>query len=59
MMNAGCERIFLINNVNREGIGELMSYLEGDLPQLTLAQAKYRQSLGLNEWEPLPEGTDE
>lgn len=59
MMNAGCERIFLINNVSREGIGELMSYLEGDLPQLTLAQAKYRQSLGLNEWEPLPEGTDE
>ncbi len=59
MMNAGCERIFLINNVNREGIGELMSYLEGDLPQLTLAQAKYRQSLGLNEWEPLPEGMDE
>ena len=59
MMNAGCERIFLINNVNREGIGELMSYLEGDLPQLTLAQAKYRQSLGLNEWEPLPEVTDE
>ncbi len=59
MMNAGCERIFLINNVNREGIGELISYLEGDLPQLTLAQAKYRQSLGLNEWEPLPEGMDE
>ena len=59
MMNAGCERIFLINNVNREGIGELISYLAGDLPQLTLAQAKYRQSLGLNEWEPLPEGMDE
>jgi len=59
MMNAGCERIFLINNVNREGIGELISYLDGDLPQLTLAQAKYRQSLGLNEWEPLHEGMDE
>lgn len=57
MINAGCERIFLINNVNREGIGELLAYLEEDLPRLTFAQAKYKQSLGLNEWEPLPEGS--
>lgn len=54
--NAGCERIFLINNVTREGIGELMEYLEEDLPHLTMEEAKFRQSLGLSEWEPLPEG---
>lgn len=55
MENIGCERIFLINNVTREGIDELMEYLEGDLPHLTLEQAKMKQSLGLNEWDLLPE----
>jgi len=55
LVNAGCERIFLINNVTRDGIGELLEYLEEDLPHLTFAQAKYKQSLGLNEWDPLPE----
>lgn len=58
LINAGCERIFMINNVTREGIDELMEYLAEDLPRLTFAQAKRRQSLGLNEWEPLPEGTE-
>lgn len=53
--NAGCERIFLINNVTREGIDELMAYLEEDLPHLTMEQAKHRQKLGLNEWDSLPE----
>lgn len=56
MINAGCERIFVINNVTREGIDELMEYLEEDLPPLTLEQAKFKQSLGINEWDPLPEG---
>lgn len=56
LLNAGCERIFLINNVTREGIEELMEYLEDDLPALTLEQAKFRQGLGLNEWDPMPEG---
>ena len=55
MANAGCERIFLINNVTREGIGELMDYLAQDLPRLTFEEAKYRQGLGLSEWDPLPE----
>ena len=54
-INAGCERIFLVNNVTGEGIDELKEYLEEDLPQISLEEAKYRQSLGLNEWEPLPE----
>ena len=51
MENAGCERIFLINNATREGIKDLLEYLEEDLPSMTLEEAKYKQSLGLNEWD--------
>ena len=58
MENMGCERIFEVNNVTREGIDELMEYLKDDLPKLTLEQAKFKQSLGLNEWQPLPEGVE-
>lgn len=58
MVNAGCDRIFLVNNVTREGIRELMEYLEEDLPKLTQAQAKFKQDLGLHEWDPLPEGVE-
>ena len=54
----GCERIFLVNNVTREGIDELLDYLNDDLPKLTLEQAKFKQELGLNEWDPLPEGVE-
>ena len=56
MENIGCERIFMVNNVTREGIDELMAYLKDDLPKLSLEQAKYLQSMGWNEWDPLPEG---
>ena len=52
--NAGCERIFLVNNVTREGIDELLDYLSQDTPKLTMEEARYRQSLGLNEWDPIP-----
>ncbi len=58
MINAGCERIFLVNNVNREGIDELMEYLRDDPVPITLEEAKFRQSLGLNEWDPLPAGSE-
>ena len=58
MINAGCERIFMINNATREGIEELLEYLEDDFPKLTLEQAKFKQDLGLNTWNPLPEGVD-
>ena len=58
MQNMGCEHIFEVNNVTREGIPELMAYLQDDLPKLTLEQAKFKQSLGLNEWQPLPVGVD-
>lgn len=58
LLNAGCERVFLVDNVTREGIQELLEYLAEDLPRLTMKQAKFKQSLGLNEWDPLPEGTE-
>lgn len=56
LTEAGCERIFEVNNVTREGIHELMEYLKDDLEPLTLEQAKFRQRLGLNEWDSLPDG---
>ena len=58
MENMGCERIFMVNNKTREGISELMDYLQDDLPKLTLEQAKFKQSLGLNEWDSMPEGVE-
>lgn len=54
MVNAGCTRIFRVNNVDREGIDELMEYLKEDPVPMTMSQAMFRQSLGLNEWDPLP-----
>lgn len=56
MENAGCERIFEVNNVTREGVDELLAYLEEDLPKLSMEEAKEKQKLGLNDWDPLPEG---
>lgn len=58
MVNSGCERIFLVDNVTRQGIDELLEYLHDDLPKLTMEQAMFRQRLGLNEWDPLPEGVE-
>lgn len=51
MENAGCDRIFIVNNSTREGIGELIDYLKEDLPGLTLEEARERQRKGINEWE--------
>ena len=51
MINSGCERIFEVSNITREGIGELLDYLKEDPVRLTLQQAKDRQRLGLTEWE--------
>lgn len=58
LINAGCDRIFYVNNVTREGIGELLAYLSEDPQPLTLAQAKFKQDLGLNDWDPLPDGVE-
>ena len=54
LINIGCEQIFLVNNKTQEGIDALLDYLCDDLPVLTLEQAKHRQRMGLNEWDPLP-----
>lgn len=54
MVNAGCERIFLVDNATREGIDELLSYLQEDVKPLSMEEALKRQRLGLNEWDPLP-----
>lgn len=51
MENAGCERIFLVNNATGEGVSELLEYLEEDLPPLTMEQAKAKQDMGLNPWD--------
>lgn len=58
MANSGCERIFEVNNVTGEGISELLAYLREDLPKLTLEQAEFMQSIGLNEWDSLPDGVE-
>jgi len=35
-----------------------LDYLNEDLPQLTMKQAKFKQDLGLNAWDPLPDGVE-
>lgn len=47
---SGCERIFEVNNATREGIPELLEYLNEDPIKLTWQQARARQDLGLTEW---------
>ena len=39
-------------------ISKLMDYLQNDLPKLTLEQAKFKQSIGLNKWDSMPEGVE-
>lgn len=53
MENAGCERIFLVNNVTREGVDELMEYLSDDPISLTVEEAKEKQRRGLKDWDPI------
>lgn len=57
MKNAGCERIFSVNNTTGEGISDLLKYLEEDLPPLTIQEAKQKQDLGLNPWDEFPKNT--
>ena len=51
IQNAGCERIFTVNNKTREGIAELLAYLEDDRISISLEEAKEKQSRGINAWE--------
>lgn len=50
MENAGCERIFEVNNVTGEGVSELIDYLDTDTERISLEEAVRRQSLGMSEW---------
>ena len=50
MENSGCERIFEVSSMTRDGIGELLDYLQEEPVRLTLEQAKARQARGLPEW---------
>ena len=56
MQDAGCERIFEVSNVTREGLDELIDYLSEDMETISMEEARYKQSIGLNDWDPLPEG---
>lgn len=49
--NAGCERIFVINNRTREGVEELMDYLKDDFISMSLEEAMERQRQGISEWD--------
>ena len=50
MVNSGCERIFEVSSLTREGIQELLDYLRDDPVKLTLEEAKARQRQGIPEW---------
>ena len=52
MENAGCDRIFEVNNKTREGVDELIAYLNDDLPTISMEEAIERQRKGLSEWDP-------
>ena len=51
MENAGCDRIFEVDNLTGEGLSELSDYLREEPEKISLDEAKRRQRLGLNEWE--------
>ena len=55
MENAGCEQIFEISNVTREGVDRLMAYLQEDPQPISHEEAIRKQSVGLNDWDPVPE----
>ena len=51
MENAGCDRIFSVENSTRKGVEELIEYLKEDLPKMTLREAMERQHRGMHEWD--------
>ena len=53
LINSGCDPIFLVNNETREGIPELINYLNKTPRRFSLEEAKERQRLGLPDWEDL------
>ena len=51
LVNSGCDPIFTVNNVTREGITELLDYLKEDIEVISLEEAIRKQSRGLDAWE--------
>lgn len=51
MVNSGCDPIFEVNNVTREGITAVLDYLRDDPLPITLEEAMDKQARGLNAWE--------
>lgn len=51
MVNSGCNPIFEVNNVTREGISAILDYLRDDPQPITLEEAIAKQNRGLNAWE--------
>ncbi len=49
--NCCCEKIFYINNMTGDGLGELRKYLSLPVKQISLEEAKERQRKGLADWE--------
>ena len=47
---AGCERIFEVNNVTGEGVEKLREYLEEDKKPLSLEYVMENQRKGLKDW---------
>lgn len=52
--NAGCERIFPVNNVTGEGIEPLREYLMEEPEHLNYDIVLKKQHRGLKDWDPLP-----
>lgn len=49
--NCCCEKIFYINNMTGDGLGELRKYLSLPVKQISLEEAKERQRKGMADWE--------
>ena len=47
---AGCERIFPVNNFTGEGVDELREYLEQDKKHLSMEDVLENQRKGLKDW---------
>ena len=47
---AGCERIFTVNNFTGEGVDELREYLEQDKKHLSMEDVLENQRKGLKDW---------
>jgi len=59
LINSGCREIFPVSNVTLEGIPELKAYLMQETPKITIEEAIVKQSIGINDWDPYPDGTEE